>query len=291
MGRRITSFAVNHPKWVVFLAVLVTALAMVRVHTIRVDTDPENMLSEDEWVRVFHNQVKREFALSDMIVLGVVNEKDPDGVFNPETLAKVYRITEGIKQIPGVVVQDLMAPSTVDDILQAGLGTVRFQYLMEAPPKTRDEALRIRDRAMANPLLYGTLVSEDGKAVAIYVPIEKKSIAHRVSQEIRRLIDAEPPGHEEYHITGLPVAEDTFGVEMFKQMAISAPLAGLIVFLLMLFFFRKLVLVVSPMVVAIFTVLFTMGALISTGNTVHIMSSMIPIFLMPISVVDVVRIR
>ena len=290
MGRRITSFAVNHPKWVVFLAVLLTALAMVRIHTIRVDTDPENMLSEDEWVRVFHNQVKREFALSDMIVLGVVNEKDPDGVFNPETLAKVYRITEGIKQIPGVVVQDLIAPSTVDDILQAGLGTVRFQYLMEKPPETRDAALHIRDRAMANPLLYGTLVSEDGKALAIYVPIEKKSIAHRVSQQIRKLVEAEPPGHEAYHITGLPVAEDTFGVEMFKQMAISAPLAGLIVFLLMLFFFRKLVLVISPMVVAILTVMFTMGALISTGNTVHIMSSMIPIFLMPISVVDSVHI-
>ena len=290
MGRRITAFAVDHPKWVVFLALLVTAISLVRVHTIRVDTDPENMLSEKEWVRVFHNQVKREFSLSDMIVLGIVNEEDPDGVFNPETLGKVYRITEGIKGIKGVVVEDLMAPSTVDDILQAGLGAVRFQYLMESPPKTRDEALHIRDRAMANPLLYGTLVSEDGKALAIYIPIEKKSIAHRVSQEVRGLIAAEPPGHEAYHITGLPVAEDTFGVEMFKQMAISAPLAGLIIFLLMLFFFRKLVLVISPMVVAMFTVIFTMGALISTGNTVHIMSSMIPIFLMPISVVDSVHI-
>ncbi|GAB4259947.1 MAG: hypothetical protein Kow0092_08500 [Deferrisomatales bacterium] len=290
MGRRITQFAVNHPKWVVFLSLLVTALSLVRVHTIRVDTDPENMLSEQEWVRVFHNQVKRDFALSDMIVLGVVNEADPDGVFNPETLGKVYRITEGIRGIDGVVVSDLMAPSTVDDILQAGLGSVRFQYLMEAPPESRDEARHIRDRAMANPLLYGTLVSEDGKALAVYVPIEKKSIAHRVSQEIQALIAAEPAGAEQYHFTGLPVAEDTFGVEMFKQMALSAPLAGLIVFLLMLFFFRKLVLVVSPMVVAILTVIFTMGALISTGNTVHIMSSMIPIFLMPISVVDSVHI-
>ena len=290
MGRKITQFAVNHPKWVVFLAVLVTAISLVRVHTIRVDTDPENMLSEQEAVRVFHNQTKREFALSDMIVLGVVNEKDPDGVFNPETLGKIYRITDGIKKIQGVVTADLMAPSTVDDILQAGLGSVRFQYLMERPPKDRAEALHIRDRAMANPLLKGTLVSEDGKALAIYVPIEKKSIAHRVSQQIRELIAAEPPGPEQYHITGLPVAEDTFGVEMFKQMAISAPLAGLIIFLLMLFFFRKLTLVISPMVVAMLTVIFTMGALISTGNTVHIMSSMIPIFLMPISVVDSVHI-
>ena len=41
---------------------------------LKVDTDPENMLPEDEPVRVFHNRMKREMALSDMVVLGVVND-------------------------------------------------------------------------------------------------------------------------------------------------------------------------------------------------------------------------
>jgi len=290
LGRRITEFSIKYPKAVFAIALAIMILSLLRVTSIRIDTDPENMLSETEWVRVFHNEVKREFALSDMIVLGVVNEGDQDGVFNPETLSRIYHITEGIKGIEGVVVQDLMALSTVDDILQAGLGSVRFQYLMERPPENREEALHIRDRVMANPLLDGTLVSEDGKALAIYIPIEEKSIAHRVSQEVRTLIAAEPTGPEAYHITGLPVAEDTFGVQMFQQMAISAPLAGLLIFLLMLFFFRKLILVISPMVVAMLSVFITMGVLIATGQTVHIMSSMIPIFLMPIAVVDSVHI-
>ncbi|MGD8787682.1 MAG: MMPL family transporter, partial [Phycisphaerales bacterium] len=97
-------------------------------------------------------------------------------------------------------------------------------------------------------------------------------------------------GDEEYHITGLPVAEDTFGVEMFIQMAISAPLAMIVIFILMLLFFRKLVLVISPMIVAMVSVISTMGLLIGLGYPVHIMSSMIPIFLMPIAVVDSVHI-
>jgi len=86
------------------------------------------------------------------------------------------------------------------------------------------------------------------------------------------------------------VAEDTFGVEMFIQMAVSAPLAMVVIFLLMLFFFRKLVLVISPMIVAMVSVISTMGLLIGLGFSVHIMSSMIPIFLMPIAVVDSVHI-
>ena len=91
-------------------------------------------------------------------------------------------------------------------------------------------------------------------------------------------------------MTGLPVAEDQFGVEMFNQMIVAAPLAGLTIFILLLVFFRNLPLIIAPMIVAMATVLITMGALIGAGFTVHIMSSMIAIFLMPIAVVDSVHI-
>jgi predicted RND superfamily exporter protein len=63
-----------------------------------------------------------------------------------------------------------------------------------------------------------------------------------------------------------------------------------VIFILMLLFFRKLVLVISPMIVAMVSVISTMGLLIGFGYPVHIMSSMIPIFLMPIAVVDSVHI-
>lgn len=265
---------------------LILALQIPRI---QIDTDPENMLSENEFVRVFHNQVKKEFTLYDMIVLGVVNENNPDGVFNPVTLEKIYQLTKQIEQIEGVIPNDLLAPSKVDDIQQAGLGTVRFEWLMAAPPKTREDALNIRDRARDNPMLYGTLLSEDGKAICLYVPIEAKDQSYRIAGQIQDFIK-DLKGEEQYHITGLPVAEDTFGVEMFNQMAVSAPLAGLFIFLLMWFFFKNPVLILSAMIVAVVTVLCTMGLLIGTGHTVHIMSSMIPIFLMPIAVVDSIHI-
>ncbi|MEP4891987.1 MAG: MMPL family transporter, partial [Aliiglaciecola sp.] len=74
------------------------------------------------------------------------------------------------------------------------------------------------------------------------------------------------------------------------QMGISAPLAGLTIFILLFVFFRNIPLIIAPMIVAMATVIITMGALIGMGFTVHIMSSMIAIFLMPIAVVDSVHI-
>ena len=307
---RVTDFSIRHYKAVTAvisaLTILILFLAVVpsvwpekfsSLNPVRIDTDPENMLAPDEPVRVFHNDMKKELSLYDMVVVGVVNDSHPEGVFNPETLANIYELTEYSKTLHwmeeghevGIVEVDLIAPSTVDNIEQGGLGVVRFEWLMAEAPTSQEQALSIRDKALRIPFLNGTLVSEDGKAICIYLPLTHKDLSYRVYSALQEKI-ATFNGEERYHITGLPVAEDTFGVEMFIQMAISAPTAMLVIFLLMLLFFRKLVIIISPMIVAMVSVVITMGLLIMFGFPVHIMSSMIPIFIMPIAVLDSIHI-
>jgi len=137
-------------------------------------------------------------------------------------------------------------------------------------------------------MLNNTLVSADNQAAAIYVPIVAKDQSYRIAEQIRELFPQQ--GSERYYLTGLPVAEDQFGVEMFVQMGVAAPMAGLMIFVIMWWFFRSVRLVMGPMLVAMATVITTMGLLIGMGFTVHIMSSMIAIFLMPIAVVDAIHI-
>lgn len=289
MFRKLIQYAVHHPKVIMVLTALMVGAALTQFPGIKVDTDPENMLPEDAAVRVFHNSVKKEFAIYDFIVLGIVNTENPYGVFNVETLGRVYRLTEEIKEIDGVIAPEIIAPSTKDNVDQGGVGTVRFSWLMASPPETPEEALKIRDEARDHPFFRGTLVSENGQALCLYIPIEKKDLSFEVAEKIRG-ITSQYKGAEDFYITGLPIANDQFGAEMFKQMAVSAPLAGLVIFLLMWFFFKSAGLIVAPMLVAVACVLVTMGLLIGFGFPVHIMSSMIPIFLMPIAVLDSVHI-
>ncbi|PID73199.1 MAG: RND transporter [Desulfobacterales bacterium] len=299
IGADLHRFAVTRPRTVFALTTLVTLLLGALIVNVKVDTDPENMLSEDEAVRIFHHETKIRFDLSDVVVLGVVNHTHPDGVFNPVTLGRIHELTEFARGLADphdpkrrVITRNIVAPGTVDAIEQAGPGQVRFEWLMPTPPATREEALAVRDGAMGNPLLRGSLISGDGQALAIYLPVTQKDFSYEVRKQLLEKIAGfgDTGGGDEFHITGLPVAEDTFGVEMFIQMAVSAPLAMLMIFLLMLLFFRNMRLIVSPLIIALMTVVCTMGLLIGTGNTVHIMSSMIPIFLMPIAVVDSIHI-
>ncbi len=286
MREKFIHFSINHAKRVYWLMALVTFGLAAFIPTIQIDTDPENMLPGDQPDRVFHNQVKQEFALHDIIVVGVVNQ---DSIYNPTSLAAIKQLTDEILTIDGVIQPDLMSLSTVDNIEQEGQGVIRFEWLMKQAPESIESAQSIESKVQSLPLLLDTLVSSDGKAASIYVPIKDKNESYRISQTIQQAIN-QLGSPDQFHITGLPVAEDTFGFEMFVQMGISAPMAAVMIFILMLVFFRNLTIVIAPMVIAMATVLATMGLLIACGFTVHIMSSMIAIFLMPIAVVDSVHV-
>jgi hypothetical protein len=475
LGRRTATFAVEHSRRVALGIIGVTAvLAILAVlpsiwphrfeslHSLHIDTNPENMLPDDEPVRVFHDRMKEIMSLNDMIVVGVVNPKNEEhGVFNPQSLKKIHALTQFARGLrwrqpehpdrwEGVVEENMIAPSMVDNVESAGPAVVRFEWLMSQPPETQEQALAVQQKALDLPFLRGTLVSEDGKAIAIYLPISTKDVSYRIyntlqqklanpsrlfpsdignwndllhrlaeaekgegdplvrrlwqelspevreqviraeeqsdrwthvlsrlgkpggtgqvptplaqearsllkqrssaleffvtdtnrwmeqpaeevwlqpEEEIRKRLDAEGrklleqklkaeqafrlkrlwveaafpdtiisspvaqlKGDESYHITGLPVAEDTFGVQMFKQMAISAPLAMGIIFVLMWLFFRSAVVILPAMYDAMIATVATMSLLVVTGNTIHIMSSMIPIFIIPIAVLDDVHV-
>jgi hypothetical protein len=275
--------SLTHSKAVIAVSVLLTLGFAAVMPRVKIDTDPENMLPVNESVRVHHEEVKEAFNLHDYIVVGVVREAE-GGVFRPETLERVARLTESILDLDGVIADDVLAPGEVDDVYTEDQ-TLRVDTLMPEPPATAEDARKILARIGDNPVLRGKLASDDGQAMALFVPIEAKDRAHEIGAEIDALI-AGMDGDETYYLAGIPLAEDRFGAQMFLQMAVGAPAAFALIFLLMLFFFRNVRMVAAPMIVSMMSVIWTMGLLIGTGFTVHIMSSMIPVFLIPIAVLD-----
>ena len=271
----VVGFGMDRPRLVMLLTVLLTVVFLAAiVLRVDVDTDPENMLPSDDPVRVLNRSIQADFGTRDMIVLGIVNE---DGVLTSETLAKTSRLIDEIKALPGVIPE----------------GIVSFKLAIAVPEGelSPEDVSRIASAVDGNPLLAGRVISPDRKGLAIYIPLESKGDANGVSSGIKDLLKS--PGLEikgEHHLAGLPLAEETFGRNMFIQMAFLGPVAGLLIFLLMLYFFRRLLLVIGAMMVAMLSVIWAMGLLIGTGFSLHVMSSMIPVFLMPIAILDSIHI-
>lgn len=284
--RKLTTFAVDHPKLILIIAIILTIIAVSQFPRVKIDTDPENMLPSDHPDRVYYNKVKEDFGIHDFIVLGIT---DKEGIFRPSTLGQVHRITNRILEIKGVIIDDVISLVTTDNI-KAKDGVLDVRPPLSEIPANQSEADEIRLAVSGNPFLNEKIVSSDGKATAIYIAIERKDQSYRIAQEVENIVKSELTTGQNYYLAGLPIAEDTFGNEMFIQMGIVAPLAFMFILMILFIQFRRLSFLFPPAMDAMFSVLWTMGLLIGTGFTVHIMSSMIPIFLMPMALLSDIHI-
>lgn len=285
-AERLTLFSFDHPRVVAGGALLVTLLAVLPFGHMRIDTDPENMLAPSQPDRVLYDRLKRDFGLHDMLVVGIIDER---GIYRTEALERVARAIGAIEQIPGVIQDDVVSLTTTDHAKSVGR-LVEIHPVMERVPRTQAEVDALKRDIAGNDFLNGKIVSTDGRAAAIYVPIRSKDQSFRIGAAIEAVMKRELLPGQRYHLAGLPVAEDTFGHEMFVQMAVVAPLAFLGILVLIYLLFRQAAFLLPVGLTALLSVIWTMGALIATGQTVHIMGSMIPIFLMPIAILDSIHI-
>src|SRR4030066_601940 len=275
----LVNFSVNHPKLIVLLAIIITFAFMTQFPKITTDTNPKNMLPKTSDVRVWNDEVEKTFSLyEDVIVVGIENEK---GVLNKDTLGKIQRITDEILRIKGVAARDVNSFPTITNVT-AEKGMLRIYPLMTEVPKTDKEIGHLRKMLFENPLFINRIISKDEKTTAIYVPLEKGANGKEVADKIREVVKKEK-GDEKYYVAGEPVARDTFGAEMFKMMAVFAPIAGMVMLIVRYLMFRDLFLSIALMMDAMISIVWSMGLLIGLGFPIHILSSLAPVFLMAIA--------
>ena len=199
---------------------------------------------------------------------------DPNLFSQPNGYAKILKIK-------GVAARDVSSFTTIDNVSVEN-GTLKVAPLMTAAPQDAKGVEALRKMLYENPLFINRIISKDGKTTAIYVPLEKGANGKEIADKIREIVKKEK-GDEKFYVAGDPVARDTFGAEMFKLMAVFAPIAGMVMLIVRYLMFRDLFLSITLMMDAMISIVWSMGLLIGAGFPIHIMSSMAPVFLMAIA--------
>ncbi|HLC42238.1 MAG TPA: MMPL family transporter [Methylomirabilota bacterium] len=276
----LVGWSMDHPRVVLTLTLLLTLAFGSQLPRIQTDTDPKSMLPATSPVRQYNAQMEAWFGLHpDVIVVGVWSE---GGIFTPETLARIARLTDGILRLPGVIARDVVALPTVTDVTVAD-GVLQARPILERVPPDAAAADRLRQQVLANPLLVNRLISADAKTTAIYVPIETSANGFKVIADRIKTMAAAEQGPERYFLAGDPVARYTEGAEMFRQKHFFAPLAGLVMSVVLYLLFKSWWLVVANIAVAVIAIIWSMGLFSGLGIPIHILASMSPIFLIAIS--------
>ncbi|MDX2166998.1 MAG: MMPL family transporter [Deltaproteobacteria bacterium] len=194
----------RHPVSIV--VILVTALFAFWAFQLRLVTSFGDLLPQDhEYIKI-HNRFSGTFGGANNIMI-MIEVKDGT-IFTPETLNKIWKMTEGLDKVYGVNHNqiDSIAHRTVRYLKVAAGGTMRAQPVMTGEVKTQEEANLIRRNVHNSENIYGLLVSLDDKAALIRANfIEGKLDYQRIFGEVNaNVVDPFVDSNTKIFVAGEP---------------------------------------------------------------------------------------
>ena len=150
-----------------------------------------DLLPQSHEFMKIHNKYAGTFGGANNVMV-MIEVKDGH-IFTPETLSRIYRMTEELDKVYGVNHSqiDSIGHRTTRSLRVAAGGTMRSEPVMIGPPKTDEQANEIRHIVHNTESIYGLLVSLDDKAALLKANfIEGRLDYRRIFDEINQRVVA-----------------------------------------------------------------------------------------------------
>lgn len=268
----------RHPLW--WLAALTAAslLAATQLDRLQVRIAADEMLVVDDPQRLDYRQVRRTFG-DEQVVLVVVADQ---ALAAPDRLARLRDAVAALEALPFVARTDSLfnVPHVrgVDGFIE------RQPYLAEIPADAA-AAREILAAAARNPLLRGTLVSADGEAMAVAVVLAGADSGRPVTDdrtvaaEIDSVVATLRGAFDQAYAIGFSQVRSELAGRILGEQAELLPLAIGALLLALFLMLRQLTDILTPLITAGVSVLWTFGLMGWLGIPVNVVTSTVPILL------------
>ncbi len=211
-------------------------------------------------------------------------EKDPEA--NPDIIEALVDIKIGLDPF-----HDVMSLSVVENIENTD-GVLDTGPVMKDPPRTEEECLNIKAKVLENDMLRGKMVSDDLTSTIILATLNYNSHEDRtiaIYDGIKEIVK-ELGGPEEYYLSGIPMIMSREANYMKADMSSLIPLVIVIILLILFSIFRNVRGMITPLLVVMISVLWTMGLMAILKVSISIVSTALPILLVAIGCADGIHI-
>ncbi len=187
--------------------------------------------------------------------------------------------------------EDVMSLSTVENIVSAD-GVLDTGPIMENVPETTEEIALLRKHILDNEMLVDKIVSEDETATIIFTNLTFTSHEERMIAIYGALkkMAAKLGGPEEYYISGTPMILSRQASYMKDDMSSLIPAVILLIMGILFIVFRNVRGMVTPLLVVIISIIWTMGLMAILGYSISIVSTALPVILVAIGCADGIHI-
>ena len=222
--RSLSRCAVRQPKRTLLVTALLTLAVAPGILRLKLRTDGHALVSRAAPEVVADKTVRDHFGIHDQLVV-LIRPANTNGIFNPATLQLVRDLTAEFKQLPGVAPADVMSLAT-EPGFRLRPGTLVQRKLLEPPLQTQPELDQLRDDLRRIQLYNGTLVSGDGRSTVILIGVPDNADRAQFYAKTLQIIAAKKSAPDEIAVTGAPVAESLFGVQILEDLGVPKTLLG-----------------------------------------------------------------
>lgn len=184
-------------RWllVAIMAVL-TAVSFFLMKDLKINNDYETWLPVNDRVGDLLRQIDREFSSNTLLL--VVFDFKADGVFTPDALRFMDRVTKEVQGIEGLF--QVTSITNVLDIRKIEDG-IEVANLIREVPGSMMESMALRDYVLSDEMYRGTIVSDDGRYALVATTVDSGFDEIQVAGKIIGRID-ELSGEIPYYIGG-----------------------------------------------------------------------------------------
>jgi predicted RND superfamily exporter protein len=274
----------GHARLVAILFGLATAILLTRLAALKVEVNPDSQLPQSHPYIQALDRLHEIFGEKNLVFIGLF-PKTGD-IYTPEFLAKLAKITERIGEIPGLVQRtylSLALPKAVD--IRATAAGMDVHPFLDPLPKTRSQALAVRERVQANPQYVGTIVAADGSAAGIVADFEFRPPLTgypEVQKAVSDILDQEDDGTFRAHLSG-PAIYVAWLARYSARMFFFFPLAFVVIGLVHYEAFRTLQAMFLPLLTALLAMLWSLGMLGLLGVALDPFNVTTPILILAVA--------
>ncbi len=230
------------------------------------------------------DEFERRFGSDELVIVGVKSE---DGIFDLDSIELVQNLTEDLWQAPEVIRVDSI---TNYNWVHGIEGEIIVEPLVPGDEELTPAILKDRlDVSLKDKVIPDYLLSKNAKSTIIYVAL-KPSLQTTPDYEtvitgVRKVLDKyKDKSNHEIHLTGSSALNYAFQENSQKDMKNLIPLVLLFTLLFLALSLRSVLGVLLPFLVIFLTIFATLGAAGLFGITINVMTSIVPQFMIALSI-------
>lgn len=261
--RRYARWLIAH-RGLVGLAILgVTVFLVSRIGILQFDSNVELFAPQTHPYVVTTHLMEQVFGGKYVVVIGITPKQGD--VYQPEVLAKIKRIQDGLEQLPEAVRHNILSLAARKvKTIKGGAEGMEVRPMMESVPQTPQDIAKLKSAVASMPIYINSLVSPDGKSAAVIADFKQdvKRFPNWIAllAGMRKIVDRERDNSVDIHLGGTPIVAEAADVE-FATMPAFFGAALLIIMAIQYWSFRSVQGMLLPMITGIFSVLWALGGM------------------------------